>query len=430
MATAPVDESALRDDDFFTSRSVIDDPYPYLDNLRGACPVVQEPHHDVFMVTGHEEVAAILADPTTFSSCNALSGPFPGLSLPTGVDDVTDLVEAHRGELPMSDEVTTMDPPKHTAYRALMARYFTPKYVNATEPFMRELADQMIDRFVDAGSFELITDFAARFTLLNICALLGVPEADHQIFVEEMVEQHRNLGVARQAMPTDPFAFLHERFTGYIEERLVAPRDDVMTALITTPFANGEMPTVMDAVRLASVLFIAGIDTTASLLAKAFQILGDRPDLQELLRDEPERIPAFLEEVLRIESQLTGTFRLARTTKTVGNVTMPAGSTVMLLLGAANRDPAKFEEPTEFRVDRPNARQHVAFGHGVHTCVGAPLARAEARVAVERLLDRLADIRISDAAHGPAGARTFKHVPIYLVRALRDLHLDFTPAAT
>ncbi len=138
-------------------------------------------------------------------------------------------------------------------------------------------------------------------------------------------------------------------------------------------------------------------------------------------------MPNFIEEALRIDSQLKGTFRLSRTPKKVGGVELPAGSTVMVLLGAANRDPRKFDCPGEFRIDRGNARQHLAFGHGIHTCVGAPLARAESRVGVDRLLQRLGAIRISESAHGPADARRYEYVPAYLPRSLQSLHLEFNP---
>jgi len=423
--------SSVDELDYFTSKSLVADPYPYFDHLRGECPVRREPHHGVVMVTGYEESAAILADSKAFSSCNALSGPFPGFPVPLKGNDVSELVETYRDQLPMSHELTTMDPPKHSAYRALVARYFTPKHVSATEPFMRGLADRLIDEFVDRGECELIMEFSGPYSLLNICALLGVPESDHQTLVDEMLDPHRPLlaGSTQGAMPADPFAFLHERFTAYIEDRLEEPRDDVMSSLVSTPFPDGSTPELMDAVRLASLLFIAGVGTTAGLLAAAFQLLGERPDLQQLLRDEPERIPNFLEETLRIDSPIKGTFRLARVTKTVGGIEIPAGSTVMLVIGAANRDPRKFECPDEFHVDRKNARQHLAFGNGVHTCVGAPLARAESRVAVERALARLRNIRISEPVHGPVGSRTYKYVPGYLARSLQSLHLEFTTAS-
>ena len=147
------------------------------------------------------------------------------------------------------------------------------------------------------------------------------------------------------------------------------------------------------------------------------------------MRDHRDRIPNFIEETLRIESPVKGDFRLSRMPTTVGGVDMPAGTTVMVLNGAASRDPRRFARPDEFVVDRPDARHHVAFGHGIHTCPGAPLARAEARVSIERLLDRMADIRISEAEHGPPDARRYRYVPTFILRGLTHLHLEFTPVS-
>jgi cytochrome P450 len=416
--------------DYFRDEALVIDPYPYFASLRAECPVRREPHHGVYMVTGHEEAVAVYVDPAEFSACNAMSGPFPGFPVPLVGDDVSAVIDAHRDQLPMSQELSTMDQPRHTAYRSLVARYFTPKHMNATEPFMLRVADRLVDAFIAKGSCEFTTDFAGPFTLLNICALLGVPEADHQIFLDDMLGANRDRGIGSTngGTPKDPFAFLHQRFTTYIEERSADPRDDIMTSLATTPFPDGSLPTTMDAVRLASILFVAGVGTTALLLGTAFRLLAEQPDLQQLLRAEPHRIPNFVEEMLRMDAPVKGGFRLSRVPTTVGGVDIPAGSTVMLAIAAANHDPRKFECPDEFRVDRENARQHLAFGHGIHMCVGAPLARIESQVGVRRVLERLVDIRISESEHGPADARRFDFVPSYVTRGVQRLHLEFTPA--
>ena len=179
----------------------------------------------------------------------------------------------------------------------------------------------------------------------------------------------------------------------------------MLTGLATATFPDGSLPEVIDVVRVAANLFAAGQETTVRLLANAFQLLGERPDLQELLRAERDRIPNFVEEMLRFESPIKGDFRLSRVATTVGGVDIPAGTTVMVLNGAANRDPRRFESPAEFLIDRANARQHIAFGHGVHTCPGAPLARAEGCVSIERLLDRMRDITISESRSTAPPAR-------------------------
>jgi cytochrome P450 len=163
------------------------------------------------------------------------------------------------------------------------------------------------------------------------------------------------------------------------------------------------------------------------MLGTALRLIGERPELQQQLRDERERIPAFIEEVVRIESPIQGNFRLARVPTTVGGVEIPAGTTLMVLNGAANRDARHFDDPGAVELDRTNGRQHVGFGFGIHACAGAPLARAEGKVSLERIFDHMGDIRISEAEHGPAGERRYSYTPIYMLRGLEQLHLEFTP---
>jgi cytochrome P450 len=294
---------------------------------------------------------------------------------------------------------------------------------------MWRLADRQNDEFVENGSCEFIAEYASPFALLVIAELLGVPEEDHAEFREALGPGQRgNLGSTKgESMAHKPLEFLYEKFTAYVEDRRANPRDDVLTGLATATFPDGSTPEVIDVVRVAANLFAAGQETTVRLLGAALQFIAERPDLQQLLRDEPDRLPNFVEECLRIESPVKGDFRLSRVPVTVGGVDLPAGTTVMVLNGAANRDPRRFTDPNEFRVDRGNAREHVSFGHGIHTCPGAPLARAEGRVSIERLLDRMNDIRISEAEHGPPDARRYRYVPTFILRGLTNLHLEYTP---
>ena len=179
--------------------------------------------------------------------------------------------------------------------------------------------------------------------------------------------------------------------------------------------------------RTATFLFAAGQETTARLLAAALKHLAEHPELQDELREHKDRIPNFIEEALRLESPVKTDFRLALRTTTVGGVEVKAGTPVMLLNGAANRDPRRFECPYDFRVDRENALNHIAFGRGVHSCPGGPLARAEGRVSVERILDRTRDIRLSEEHHGPPGNRTFRYEKTWILRGLTKLYIEFMP---
>ena len=154
--------------------------------------------------------------------------------------------------------------------------------------------------------------------------------------------------------------------------------------------------------------------------------IADEPEIQAQLRANHDLVPRFIEETLRTEGPILGEYRLAVKTTELGGVHIPAGTPVFLANGAANRDPRQFECPAEFRVSRENVRRHIAFGHGIHTCPGAPLARSEARITVERLLDRTTGIRINEAVHGPAGSRRYDYMKTSMFRGLTSLHLDFT----
>jgi cytochrome P450 len=415
--------------DFFRDQSLVADPYPYFESLRERGPVWREPHHGVVMVTGYDEAISVYRDTAGFSSCNSVSGPFPGFPVPLEGNDVGALIEQHRDRLPMSDQLPTFDPPKHTAHRALLMKLITPRRLRENEDFMWRLADRQIDEILAQGGCEFIREFAGPFTLLVIADLLGVPEADHQMF-RSRLGRDRGLGsTGDEKLEHSPLEFLYQRFTAYIEERRREPRGDVLTGLADARFPDGSTPEVIDVVRVAANLFAAGQETTVRLLGAALQIIGERSDLQQMLRDDRDRIPNFIDETLRIESPVKGDFRLARVATTIGGVAIPAGTIVMVLNGAANRDPRHFENPAEFRTDRANAHDHIAFGLGIHSCPGAPLARAEARVAIARLLDRMADIRISETAHGAPGSRRYEYVPTYILRGLQRLHLEFTPVA-
>ncbi len=418
--------------DFFRHDDLLVDPYPYFEFLRTQCPVTREPHHDVTMITGYEEVMAVYNDADTFSSCNSVTGPFPGFPVPLEGNDISDLIEEHRDALPMSDQLPTLDPPKHTDHRALLMRLITPKRLRGNEEFMWRLADRQLDTYLDNGRCEFIGEFASPFAMLVIADLLGVPEDDHPRFVEALLHGQAGHGAvgstSEKTLALSPLEYLYQQFTAYVEDRRLTPRDDVLTGLATATFPDGSTPEVLDVVRVAANLFAAGQETTVRLLGSALQLIAQDAELQQILRKERHRIPNFIEETLRMESPIKGDFRLSRVPVTVGGVDLPAGTTVMLVNAAANRDPRRFEEPATFDMDREHARHHLAFGRGIHTCPGAPLARTEARVSLERILDRTTEIRLSEEHHGPPGARRFNYVPTFILRGLTRLYLEFLPS--
>ena len=415
--------------DFFTDESLVEDPYPYFEYLRSKGPVVRLPHHNVVAVTGYDEAAAIYRDTETFSSCNSVVGPFLPFQ-PEG-DDIDELIVSHRNQLPMNEHMVTMDPPEHTNERALLMRLMTPKRLRENEDFMWRLADRQLDEFIANRKCEFIAEYSQPFAMQVIADLLGVPEEVHHLFRARLgmnpapgiVGKHEEQVYSN----LNALEFLDAWFTEYIEDRRRAPRQDVLTQLALAKYPDGSTPPAINVVHTATFLFAAGQETTARLLGTALKHLAEHPELQEQLRENRDLIANFIEEALRIESPVKTDARLARRTTEVAGVKVPAGTTVVLFNGAANRDPRQFECPGEFRVDRPNAKEHMAFGRGAHSCPGGPLARAETKVSLERILDRMRDIRLSEAEHGPLGGRRFEYTPTFVLRGLNALHLEFTP---
>lgn len=416
--------------DYFTDPSLVPDPHPYFDHLRARCPVTQEPTYGVYAVTGYEEATEVLRDADLFSSAIAVGGPFPPLPFAIEGDDITELIEQHRSQLPMYEHMVTMDPPQHTYARSLLNRLLTPARLKENEDFMWRLADRQIDEFLAAGRTEFLAAYAKPFSLLVVADMLGVPEEDHQQFRIVLGAERPGSRVGaldNEIVASNPLEWLDDKFVQYISDRRENPRDDVLTSLAQAKYPDGSTPEVIDVVRSATFLFAAGQETTAKLLGAAVRILGDHPEVQRALREDRTLIPAFIEETLRMDSPVKSGFRLAKRATTVGEVDIPVGATVMFCPGAANRDPRRFENPHEFRLDRKNFREHMAFGRGVHSCPGGPLARVEGRVSLERILDRMLDIRIDEERHGPAGQRDYRYEPTFILRGLSDLHITFTP---
>jgi len=329
-----------------------------------------------------------------------------------------------------SESLITFDPPKHADHRGLVMRLLTPKRLQENEAFVWRLADRQLDELLGRGRCEFISAYSQPFAMLVVADLLGVPETEHQQFRDGfgLGRPPGELGFDETERELNPLGWLDEWFAKYIEDRRREPRDDVLTQLALAKYPDGSTPEVTAVVRSATFLFAAGQETTARLLATAVKYLAEYPDLQDELREHRDRIPDFIEEALRMESPVKADFRLARRATTVGGVHIGAGTPVMLLNGAANRDPRRFECPEEFRLGRRNVKEQLAFGRGAHSCPGGPLARTEGRISLDRILHRTRDIRLSEEHHGPATARRFAYEPTWILRGLRELHIELTPA--
>ena len=416
--------------DFFSDRDVIANPRSYFDRIRAKCPVAREAYHGSIMVTGYDEAIEVFnRKDDTFSSAVSVIGPIPPLPFETQGEDISDQLDAHRDELPWSVHLACFDGQKHANHRALMTSLLTYKRIKQNEDYLNQLVDRLIDGFLGKGYCNVVPEFAHAVTTYAISDLMGIPEADRAELLELIGAPPSQVeGDAEHKIGPDPLIFLKPRFDQYLRERQGKAGSDLMSELVNSRLKDGSAPDFDTLSALARFLFGAGQDTTSRLIAMAVKVLGEDAELQLCLRNNPERIRDFLEEVLRYDAPVKVAYRLVRKRTTIGNVGVPAGTVVAVCLTAASNDPRHFEEPGEFNIDRPNVRDHMAFSRGAHACIGAPLARLESRIAIERLLARTADIRISEEHHGPSHARRYRYEPTYSFRSLSDLHINFTPA--
>lgn len=413
--------------DFYTDPSIVDDPYPYFDWLRAQGPVHRLTSRNVVAVTGFDEAVAISRDVEHFSAVNAVIGDNFSLPFEPEGDDITAQLERHRAEIPFADQVVTQDGEEHAKLRSLLTSLFTPTRLRALEPGFREISNRILDEFIETGHVEVVRDYGTPFATLIITELLGIPREDQQQFRDNGKEG--GVGNVNATAEENQVNSLH-RIAGKLGEYMVGrrqnPRDDILTELATARFPDGSLPTIPEVVGLAAFLFGAGQDTTARLLGNTFRVLAERKDLRAFLREQPSKIGPFIEEALRYEGSVKSGGRLCIRSKTVAGCDIKAGDTVLLLHLAANRDPARFPDPATFDPTRKRNAEHMGFGRGPHTCIGAPLARLETRISIENILSRMPDFELSEEHHGPPDARKVAYDPTYVLRAASQLHLKFT----
>ncbi|WP_019070203.1 cytochrome P450 family protein [Streptomyces hokutonensis] len=328
------------------------------------------------LITGYEAARQVLTDPRV-SKRSERAGLEPGW-LMSGVRDEVGI-----------DYMLTVDPPDHTRLRKLVTRAFTPQQIEALRPRTREIADELADAVLAAETPELVDGFAVRVPIAVICELLGVPLDDWDRFrwaSEQIVSPVA--GSDRE----EAYVWM----SGYLAELIAGKRADPGPDLLSA-LANDTVEDALtdpELVGMAFLLLIAGYETTANLIGAVLLGLARQPDLFEALRADPALVPTAVEEFLRLDGPvLTATERFATEDMVIGEVPVRRGDMLLVSIAAANRDPARFEEPDSFRLGRPAG--HVAFGHGVHHCLGAPLARMEATVAVTALLERVESLELA-----------------------------------
>jgi len=418
--------------DYFTDFEVLKDPYAWFEAVREYGPVYQPEDRDYIIVTGFTETLEVMRNTADFSAIIGLQGAAAPLPFTPEGSDITDQIEAHRQEFHGGDLLVNLDDKPHTNMRALVNTLFTPSRLKANEEFFADFADRMVRNAVAKGEVDLVKEIATPFVTMVIADLLGVPMEDRKTFMD-VIAQAPCPGNLEGDMALDeanhPFTIMGSYFAGYVFDRVSNPRDDVLTELVKGTYPDGSKPEPADIVKLGMFMFGAGQDTSAKLLGNAMRYIVDVPGLQEQLRADPKLVPALIEEVLRLEGSTKQTARLARRDTKIGDLAVPAGTKVLLAIAAANRDPRRWDDAHAFVLNRPRIKEHVAFGRSAHTCAGAPLARVEVRVILEKFLEHTSHIDIDDAAHGPKGTRDLDYEPSFIIRGLSELHVKLTPSS-
>ena len=378
-------------------------PYPLYDQVRSNSPVLRDPRTDTWMIFDYEGVKRAMSDQEAFSS----SVTPPG------------------GKAP--EWLVFLDPPRHTKLRAIVMLAFTPRAIANLEPRIRELSRELLDETIERGEMELAGDYSVPLPTMVIAEMLGIPVADRERFThwsQTLVNLSYSIaGGEEAARAAREYFAVKPEMSAYVaamvEQRRVAPKDDLLTRLVEAE-VDGERLTEEEILFFFQLLLSAATETTTNLINNAILCLLENPDQLARLEASPDLLPSAIEEVVRYRSPAQVMFRATRHDVELHGQVIPAGKFVLAMVGSANRDPRQFSDAGRFDIAR-NPNPHIAFGHGIHFCLGAPLARLEARIALGAMLERLHNLRrVPDAPLDALGGN--------IVYGVKRLPVTFDPA--
>jgi cytochrome P450 len=385
----------------YPSTQALKCPYMYYAESREHAPVMKADGRDEYLVFRMADIDHVLRNDAVLFSAEA-----------GRTSNGLDYGGAHH--------IGVSDPPIHTVNRRLLSTPFTPANQRALEPRITRIVDTLIDSFIDRGHVELVSQFAFLVPANVTCEITGLPRAGEEFdFIRRWSTE---LGRAEPNVTVEEFDRMADYIAALVHARHADPQTDIVSELIARQTArDGRFDHALNTT-LTLELLAGGVITTGQMVTSAMLLLLQNPEQMAYVRDDHRRIPAMLEEALRVEPPVHWRQRFAKQEVTLSGVTIPAGATLTLVYGSANRDPERFDAADAFDVRRANARQHLSFGKGLHFCLGAPLARTEGRVVFERLFTRLGAIGLD------ADRNDFRPIDSPLFRSPAKLYLRFTAA--
>ena len=404
-------------------------PFPAYARMRSDAPVLHLPALGMYLVTRHDLVLQVLRDAATYSS------RFVVTNVPGNPEARKRLLEVFEQGYPRVSTMLTADQPEHTRYRSFVARAFHPRAIAELEPAIRSIASRLIDSWIDRGSIEFVEDFAVPLPVEVIARALNVPDsrlADFKRWSDDSVAGiGTNVSIDERVRAEMGVNEFQRYFAEQIEMRRTEPQDDLLTNLLNARIddADGDAEVhdrrPLDMAEMLSIvqqLLVAGNETTTKMLTEMMRLLGEHPEQWRLLKDDPARIERIVEETLRLSTPTQGMFRVVTADTELGGCPLPKGSRIVVVFASANRDERLFPDPDGFDPDREHLRDHLAFGKGIHFCIGANLSRLEGRVALEELSKRIDSFTLPES-------NSFGYFPSFILRGLTRLDVDFEPTA-
>jgi cytochrome P450 len=389
------------------------DPYPTYARLRSSAPVHRATMPDgrgVWLITRYEDVLAVLKDERFVKDWRSALAPEQLAEIPP----IPEVMK------PLSRNMLDTDPPDHERLRALVSKAFTPRLIERMRPRVQAIADGLLDAVQDSGGMDLIDDYAFPLPITVIAELLGVPAEDRNNFREW--SDAAVSGNASQEYLEEILIPHMQAFTDYLralfEEKHANPRDDLVSALVQAEEV-GDKLSEDELLGMVFLLLVAGHETTVNLIGNGVLALLQHPDQLRKLKDDPSLIKPAVEELLRYDGPVeTSTERFAREDVDMGGTVIPRGEMVLVVLAAADHDPERFSDPDDLDITRTDNR-HLAFGKGIHHCLGAPLARMEGQIAISTLLRRMPNLRLKGSSESLSWRLGM------ILRGLRGLPVEF-----